>query len=85
MKLSFQKEENGEIKVLIKDGAEYHDFSYSYMIRKLFEDKKIEEPEIKGDFSEDEIASIKDIANEIGESLVKAEEELQEADNSEVD
>lgn len=65
MKWIFLKE-NEQCKIILQktDGTKM-DFSYINMIKELYEEKKIEEAEIEGDFSEGEKESVKALIDEI--------------------
>lgn len=59
MKIKFSKREDGEIVVAQVNDKEESQFSYIEMIKSLINTGKLDAPEIVGDFSEPEIASIK--------------------------
>lgn len=65
MKWIFSKE-NEQCKVIIQktDGTET-DFSYVDMIKELYEEKRIEEAEFEGVFTEGEKESVKALIDEI--------------------
>lgn len=65
MKWIFSKE-NEQCKIILQktDGTKM-DFSYINMIKELYEEKKIEEAEFEGDFSEGEKESVKALTDEI--------------------
>jgi hypothetical protein len=75
MKLLFAKDENSEINVLQEMDGEYKEFSYVNMIKALIESKSMDEPEIKGDFSDAELKSIKSMVAFINKEISKAEQE----------
>lgn len=69
MKLKFYKEEgNDYVKIVTQDGKEL-EFDYIEMIRHIYNDKKIEEPDIDPQYSEDEANSIKVLISDITESI----------------
>lgn len=69
MKLSFSKSEELEVSVTHKTGGEDKAFSYIEMIRSLIEHKKLGEPELNGDFSESEKASISSMIAHINKEV----------------
>lgn len=81
MKLKFYKEEgNDYVKIVTQDGKEL-DFDYIEMVRHIYNDKRIEEPDIDAQYSEDEANSIKVLISDITESI----ETLFNADEDEDD
>ena len=75
MKLKFKKDKESHISVVQEiDGVE-QDFSYVDMIKALIELKKIEEPEISGDFTEAEVASIKRMVELINKEIEEKKED----------
>ncbi|MES9957606.1 MAG: hypothetical protein ABW086_11185 [Sedimenticola sp.] len=58
MKLSFSKNDELEVSVKQKVGEDYRAFNYTSMIKSLIENKMLDEPEINGEFSDSERASI---------------------------
>ena len=69
MKLKFYKEEgNDYVKIVTQDGREL-EFDYIEMIRHIYNDKRIEEPDIDAQYSEDEANSIKVLISDITESI----------------
>lgn len=79
MQLSFEKQQNGEISVKFKVNETYEDFSYSKMVRKIYDEKIIEDSELIGTFSDKENDSICELINEfrnvVSELEQKAESE----------
>ena len=74
MKLKFNKDEAAQISVFqVEDGKE-KDFSYVNMIKNLIKSKKMEEPEMLGNFTEAEQKSIKDMVMFINKEVGSAEE-----------
>ena len=59
MKITFKKDEKSLISVFQDIDGKEEEFSYADMIKELVKSKEIEGPEILGDFSDAEIASIK--------------------------
>ncbi len=69
MKLKFYKEEGNDcVKIVTQDGKEL-EFDYIEMIRHIYNDKRIEEPDIDSQYSEDEANSIKVLISDITESI----------------
>jgi hypothetical protein len=65
MKLIFRKNEQEEITVLQSfDGAE-RNFIYVDMIKGLLKDGELEDPVIEGDFTSEEISSIRNMVSGI--------------------
>lgn len=79
MQLSFEKQANGEVRVRFKQNDMYEEFSYSKMVRKMFDEKIVADPEIIGNFTDKEIASINGLIGEfrgaITESSQKEDDE----------
>lgn len=73
MKLSFNKQSDGEITVHFRNGADIEQFSYSMMVKKIYDEKKIEDAEILGEFSEIEQESIRSLINELRTAVVESE------------
>lgn len=65
MKLVFRKNDQEEITVFQSFDEYERDFIYTDMIKVLIEDGKLEAPVIEGDFTEEEIRSIKNMVNDI--------------------
>lgn len=84
MKLVFRKNEKQEISVLSKDGDNIAEFNYIDMIKNLINVKRLEEPELDGDFSDSEQASIfsmiSHINNEVNEFYSKSLEDSEDED-----
>ena len=71
MKLIFSKNENLEISVRqIIDGAN-KEFNYVEMVKKLIETRKLEAPEIEGDFSDSEKQSINSMIAHINSDVLE--------------
>lgn len=69
MKLKFYKEEgNDYVKIVTQDGKEL-EFDYIEMIRHIYNDKRMEEPDIDSQYSEDEANSIKVLISDITDSI----------------
>lgn len=69
MKLKFYKEEgNDYVKIVTQDGKEL-EFDYIEMIRHIYNDKRIEEPDIDAQYSEEEANSIKILISDITKSI----------------
>lgn len=71
MKLIFKKNEESEITVMQKTSGSEVEFDYVNMIKKLINDKNLEEPEIDGDFSESEKESIMSMVADINSEVTK--------------
>lgn len=71
MKLIFKKNEQSEITVMQKTGGSEVEFDYVNMVKKLINDKNLEEPEIDGDFSESEKESIMSMVADINSEVTK--------------
>jgi len=69
MKLSFCKNDELEVSVSQKIGEELQAFNYIGMIKSLIENKKLDEPEIIGEFSESEKASILSMISNINNEV----------------
>ena len=67
MKLIFKKNDDSSVAVFIEDPLVEKDFSYIEMLKGLIEDNGMDEPEISGDFSEEEKQSIKSMTEKINE------------------
>lgn len=83
MKLVFRKNEQEEITVALQlpDGTE-RNFAYTDMIKVLLEDGELEEPVVEGDFTEEEMRSIKNMVNDINkvtEETLKASPDMGES------
>jgi len=65
MKLVFNKNDDLEISVTQKDGDEVKEFNYVEMIKDLISTKRLEEPEMVGDFTDSEINSIQTMIKHI--------------------
>lgn len=65
MKWIFLKENEQCSIILQKTDGTKMDFSYTDMIKELYDEKKIEEAEFEGDFSEEEKESVKVLIDEI--------------------
>lgn len=85
MRLLFCKDEQGDISVKFIDVDGYTDFSYADMIKRIYDDQIIEDPELQGSFSEKEKKSISDLIdscrNAIFEGENQSEKEKEEFDD----
>lgn len=72
MQLSFEKQINGEISVRFKSNNSYEEFSYSKMVRKMYDEKTIEEPELIGDFTAKERTSISELMGEFRNAIIES-------------
>lgn len=69
MKLSFSKNGELEVSVTQKIGEEYKSFNYVGMIKSLIENKKLDDPELIGDFSDSERESISSMITHINNEV----------------
>lgn len=69
MKLSFSKNEELEVSVTQKTGEEYKSFNYIGMIKSLIENKRLDDPELIGDFSDSERESISSMITHINNEV----------------
>lgn len=70
MKWIFRKDnEECIVKVKSDEGQEY-DFSYIEMIKELYENKKLEDVEFEGEFSENEKKSVDELVSAINEHVI---------------
>lgn len=74
MKLIFKKDENAQITVAQIINGKAQDFSYVDMIKALIKSKKMDEPDISGNFTSAEIKSIKSMATFINKEVSPQEE-----------
>ena len=74
MKIVFKKDENSEITVFSKVDENEQDFSYVEMIKALIELKVLEEPEISGNFTDEERKSITSMITFINKEIGATEE-----------
>ena len=74
MKLIFKKDKVCQISVFQKVDNKEEDFSYVDMIKALMISKKMEAPEILGEFSEAEIKSINSMITLINKEITTIEE-----------
>lgn len=65
MRLVFKKDENLEISVSSMDDGSATEFKYIDLVRNLMKVKKLDDPELIGDFSESEKLSIASMINHI--------------------
>ena len=72
MQISFEKLSNGEVRVQFKSGENYEDFSYSKMVRKMFDEKSVENPELRGEFTDKEKASISELIEEFRTAITES-------------
>lgn len=70
MKIVFRKNEKHEISVVSKDGDGESEFSYISMIKKLIDNKQLEDPEFDGDFSESEKENVRSMISQINQEAV---------------
>ena len=79
MKLIFKKDDESQISVFQDIDGEKQEFSYVDMIKALIESKKMEEPEISGDFADAEVTSIKRMVEFINKEVGSTDEASSEA------
>jgi hypothetical protein len=65
MKLVFRKNDQEEITVLQSFDGDERNFIYADMIKVLLEDGKLEAPVVEGDFTAEEMSSIRNMVSEI--------------------
>lgn len=63
------KKENDEYSIKVKINDEEKSFSYIEMIKELYENKKLEDAEYDGDFSDTEKESVDSLVNDINEHV----------------
>lgn len=63
------KKENDEYSIKVKINDEEKAFSYIEMIKELYENKKLEDAEYDGDFSDTEKESVDSLVNDINEHV----------------
>ena len=87
MQLLFNKDEDGNISVYFVDSEENINFSYAEMIKRIYDDKVIEDAKITGSFSEKErqsstelIDSCRKVIDENKEQGAEIEDELNDLD-----
>lgn len=76
MKLKFSKRDDGEVIIEQATKSGIRQFSYVDMIKSLIFEGKLEEPEIIGNFSEPEIASIKSMTGFINKEVDEFEKTI---------
>lgn len=72
MTLALTKHPDGNITISFKNGTAYEEFSYSQMIIRLYADRQIDEPEMIGDFTDDERYSINELIKEMRSAVMDA-------------
>lgn len=83
MKWIFSKENDQCNIILQKTDGTQMDFSYIDMIKELYVERKIDEPEFEGDFTEGEQESVKVLVNEINShtcDFYEQEESIEDKD-----
>ena len=78
MKLIFIKDEEENIIVKFKDGDKKEEFSYSEMVKRLYDERIIETAELEGDFSPEEEDSINKLVEEIKKVILSKTESLED-------
>ena len=73
MKLKFTKKDTTVNVEFIEEDNSTYEFSYIEMVKRLFEDRIAEKPEIEGDFSEEERNSIMSLISDINENCLVPE------------
>lgn len=74
MKLSFTKQSDGEITVCFRGDDHDEEFSYSKMVRKIYKEKRIDDAEINGEFSDIEKESIGLLIEELRSAVIDSED-----------
>ena len=72
MQISFEKLSNGEVRVWFKNGDSYEEFSYSEMVRKMFDEKSVADSELRGEFTDKEKASISELIEEFRTAITES-------------
>lgn len=80
MKLVFNKDENDSITVQFQDDSGTQTFSYSEMVKKIYNDRVIEDPVINGNFTDIERNSINELIRLLRESS-EIDGEMENVDN----
>ena len=69
MKLKFYKDEiKNRVSILTKEETEL-EFDYVEMIKQIYTDKSIDQPEVSDEFSEEEQESIQSLITDISDSI----------------
>ena len=69
MKLKFYKDEiKNRVSILTKEETEL-EFDYVEMIKQIYTDKPIDQPEVSDEFSEEEQESIQSLITDISDSI----------------
>lgn len=69
MKLKFYKDEiKNRVSILTKEKTEL-EFDYVEMIKQIYTDKSIDQPEVSDEFSEEEQESIQSLITDISDSI----------------
>lgn len=69
MKLKFYKDESKNlVSILTKEETEL-EFDYVEMIKQIYTDKSIDQPEVSDEFSEEEQESIQSLITDISDSI----------------
>ncbi|MEE4190245.1 MAG: hypothetical protein V2I66_01625 [Halieaceae bacterium] len=74
MKLTYRKEQSGEVSVIQSDDQGESEFSYLNLILSLLGGDELEPPALEGDFSQEEASSIQRMHETINEELSPEEE-----------
>lgn len=74
MKLVFIKDEEEKVTVYFKEGDNREEFSYSEMVKRLYDERTIENAELEGVFTSEEEDSINKLVEEIRTVIVTKEE-----------
>lgn len=72
MKLSFVKNTSGDISVRFKCNNKYEVFSYPEMVKKMYDEKSVEMPELIGNFTEKEKESIYELIQEFQTAITES-------------
>lgn len=78
MQLMFSKNDDGEISVQFKESDSFEEFTYSKMVKKIYDEKIIEQPEIQGGFTEKEKKSINEMIDGFRKVATEAEGKKEE-------
>lgn len=72
MQLAFEKKDDDKVEVFFKEDNQKVAFDYGELVLKLYNDKRMEPPEICGDFTEVEKQSIEQLVADINNAIEEA-------------
>lgn len=85
MRLLFNKDEHGNISVKLVDKDGYTDFSYGEMIKRIYDDKVIEDSDIQGSFTEKERKSINELIDNCRKAVFEEPSEEEQVEIEDLD